>query len=510
MERRTWWAAPAVVLAAIAPLLGPGRASARGPIEAESLSAGFRKAAKTVLPAVVTVRTTSPPRFPAPPPEFIPFPGRRFAPEMPPPEEEGGSGVIIDAEKGFVLTNDHVINAASRVVVILHDGRERPVSQVRRDPKSDLALLVIDPKGLTGAVWGDSDALDTGDWVLAVGQPFGISGTVTAGIVSGKGRGVGVSMYEDLIQTDAAINPGNSGGPLVDLDGRVVGINTVIKTRRGGYEGVGFAVPAGRAKRVAADLAKTGSVRRAFLGVGIGPVDPSIAEKIEQPGAVVVNSVLPRSPAETAGLKPGDVITHLGGQPVRGLGALQSAIEFAEIGEPLALTVSRAGETRVVKVKPDVQSEGFGQPMPVVVVEIGSDRVAKQEEFRKLGLRLVESDPQTARRFRLREPVRGLIVTGVTPDGPADHGGIEIGMVVTDMAGRRVETLDDARKALDERPRDRDLLIRVLRGPKAEFRVIPDTIDERRPDDPAPAGKEKEKENEKAKDRDGPQPEEID
>ena len=191
----------------------------------------------------------------------------------PTPREPGGSGVVIDAARGLVLTNDHVVQGAQQVVVVLGNGRERPVKQVWRDPKSDLALLSGRPRGLVQADWGDSDALDTGDWVLAIGQPFGLSGTVTAGIVSGKGRGIGIALYEDLIQTDAAINPGNSGGPLVNLKGEVVGINTAIKTLGGGYEGVGFAVPASRARRVAADLAEFGRVRRAYLGVTIRPVD---------------------------------------------------------------------------------------------------------------------------------------------------------------------------------------------------------------------------------------------
>jgi S1-C subfamily serine protease len=248
-------------MVAILACLGFGAIPAFGQGEAETLSASFRKASKQVLPAVVTVRPVGGPR----PFEGPDARGRVLPPRLPgmPPPESGGSGVVINAEKGYVLTNDHVVQEAGRVEVTLHDGRARVASQVRRDPKSDLALLVIDPEGLTQADWGDSDALDTGDWVLAVGQPFGLSNTVTAGIVSGKGRGIGMAMYEDLIQTDAAINPGNSGGPLVNLKGEVVGINTAIKTQGGGYEGVGFAVPASRARRVAADLAEHGRVRRA-------------------------------------------------------------------------------------------------------------------------------------------------------------------------------------------------------------------------------------------------------
>src|SRR5439155_13365319 len=212
-------------------------------------------------------------------------------------------------------------------LVTLPDGRERTATEARRDPRSDLAVLRVDPSGLTQAEWGDSQALDIGDWVLAIGQPFGLSGTVTAGIVSGKGRGIGIALYEDLIQTDAAINPGNSGGPLVNLRGEVVGINTAIKTLGGGYEGVGFAVPASRARRVAADLAEFGRVRRAYLGVTIRPVDPATAERLGSAAAALITGVAPGSPAAAAGLLGGDLILKVDGRPVEGPGPLQATIE---------------------------------------------------------------------------------------------------------------------------------------------------------------------------------------
>ncbi len=489
MERRNWGRALAFLgaLTIALPLIGtPKTIRAEGPKEAETLSSGFRKAAKKVLPAVVTVRAGGPLRVIPVPEEFVPLPPRSLPrPQPAPGGEEGGSGVIIDAAKGYVLTNDHVSHGAFRIVVVLHDGRERPVHEVRRDPRSDLALLVIDPQGLTQADWGDSDSIEIGDWVLAIGQPFGLSGTVTAGIISGKGRGIGDSSNEDLIQTDAAINPGNSGGPLVDLDGRIIGINTLIKTRRGGNEGVGFAVPASRARRVAADLASGGSVRRAYLGVSIGPVDPATAERLGQSGAVIINGVSSGSPAEAAGLKAGDILTRIGGRPLRGLGPLQSDIEFAEIGAPIVLTVRRDGKEQEITARPEALPDRI--VTREVVIRRPDDLAVNQDDFPPLGFRLSEVAPVIARRFRLREGVRGLVVTGVTPDGPADQGGIEIGMVITDLAGRKVETLDDARKAVDARARDRDLLLRVFRGPKAEFRVIPEaTIADRPPAAPAP------------------------
>ncbi len=510
-------------LVALFSMLVPGLAPALGQGEAETLSASFRKAARRVLPAVVTVR----PIGVASPFEMLPGP-RPFGDGGPgeigpdiPRREPGGSGVIIDAAKGYILTNDHVVQGASRVVVTLPDGRERTAERVRRDPKSDLALLVIDQRGLSGAEWGDSDALETGDWVLAIGQPFGLSDTVTAGIVSGKGRGIGMAMYEDLIQTDAAINPGNSGGPLVNLNGEVIGINTAIKTLGGGYEGVGFAVPATRARRVAADLAEHGRVRRAYLGIQIGRVDRARAEQLDLPGAVAINAVTAGSPAAEAGLRPGDVITGLQGKPVRGQGSLQSAIEVAPVGEPLSMTIDRDGKRLDVEVRPEEQPETFGLgepppgrprvvppsltrpgPQPSLPEDLppgqgrgtsddpGPSPSPRREQgesrapgrFPALGLRLAEPSPSLVRRFQLGDSPTGLIVLGVEPGSPADRGGLEIGLLITDVANRKVESLADFRSALAGRPEGRDLLIRILKDSKAEFRVILEPGETRTPE----------------------------
>ncbi len=516
---------------------------ARGQAEAEGLSASFRKASKVVLPAVVTVRSTAdlavqgdlPRRALIEP--YLPGPNPR------PPRESGGSGLVVDAARGLILTNDHLIDGSTAVVVVLADGRERPVSSIRRDPKSDLAVLAVDPAGLAAqAEWGDSDALETGDWVLAVGQPFGLSGTVTAGIVSGKGRGIGVALYEDLIQTDAAINPGNSGGPLVNLRGQVVGINTAIKTLGGGYEGVGFAVPASRARRVAADLVAFGRVRRSYLGVTIRPVDLATADRLNAPGAAVVSTVTTPGPADAAGVRPGDVIVGVGGKPATTLGILQAAIEVAPVGEPLEIAIDRGGRSLTLTILTQAQPERLGLPelAPAPVIETGGfrlnlpgfqlnvpgpsrvvvpspDGIARPDEpqlmpippeagavapvpppvpvqtpaastasalrpaetaarsptrFPELGLRLSEPTPALIRRFGFDREPTGLIVTGVEPEGPGDRGGLEVGMVVTDVADRKVDSVDDFREAVARRPPGRDLLVRILKGEKPEFRVI--------------------------------------
>ena len=442
----------------------------------EAVAPGFRDAAKRALPAVVTVRRAGPRSGP---------PGAAFP-------EGDGSGVVIDAAKGLVLTNDHVVGGFGRPEVVLHDGRRRAVSQVRRDPRSDLALLLIDPKGLTQADWGDSDAAEPGDWVLAVGQPFGLSGTVTAGVVSGKGRGVADAFYEDLIQTDAAINPGNSGGPLVDLRGRIVGINTAIKTRGGGFEGVGFAVPSARARRVADDLARFGAVRRSYLGVALAPVDDATADRLDQPGALWVSAVTPGSPASEAGLAPGDVLVKIDRKPVLGLGPLQSAVEFAEPGKPITLGLLRNGESVDVSVSPRLQPatpEATPAPPNEPPLNRGSDPAggpgsevdpkeapprATAADFPDLGILLSEPSAKLVRKYRLAGTVRGLVVLGVAPETPADRAGMEPGMVVTDAEYDPVEGLDDFRRALASRPRGRGLLLRVARGKRREFHVILD------------------------------------
>ena len=343
MAPRLWL----LTLATLA-MSSPGAPLAHAQNDAAGLSVSFRTAARKVLPSVVTVRGLGG----VPPvgglPGFLPpgasFAGRDSSPDL------GGSGVIVDAVKGLILTNDHVVPDAPRIFVVLPDGRERTVKSVRRDPRSDLALLTIDPSGLKldQAEWGDSEALQLGDLVLAIGQPFGLAGTVTTGIVSAESRRFDAAGYDGLMQTSAAINPGSSGGPLIDLQGRIVGINVAIKSLGGGYEGVGFAVPSVFAKRVCADLMEHGRVRRAFLGVSTQPIEPGHGEKIGTMQAVRVASIVPESPAAKVGFERGDVIIKVGDKKIGSPGALRSAIEFAAIGEPISVSIVREGATHGV------------------------------------------------------------------------------------------------------------------------------------------------------------------
>ncbi len=276
----------------------------------------------------------------------------------------GCSGVIVDAEHGRILTTDHALRGASQVLVVFADGRQRVTSQIRRDPRGDLALLVVDPQGLnlTQVHWGDASTLEPGDWVLALGQPGGSAPTMSAGIVSARRRIGG----ESLIETDAVMVPVNSGGALVNLQGDVVGINKVGWRRQDGLEGMGLVIPADRARRIAADLAQFGQVRRAYIGVQVEPVNPSAPTHREQPVGVVLVGVEASGPAAEAGLRAGDVLINVAGRPIEGIAGLQDLIEFVPIGEELILTMERQGKRSDVKVRP--------RAMPNPVGPIGSRR----------------------------------------------------------------------------------------------------------------------------------------
>jgi serine protease Do len=398
--------------------------------------------------------------------------------------------VVIDASKGYVLTNDHVVAPGPQILVILADGRQRLARQVRRDPRSDLALLVVDPEGLKEAGWGDSDSLEIGDWVLAVGQPFGLSGTVTAGIVSGTGRGLGPSPFmEDLIQTDAAINPGSSGGPLVNLKGEVVGISLALNTFNGGFEGVGFVIPAARARRVATELAERGQVRRSYVGVEIQPGDPETNNRAGHSGAVAITGVAPGGPAAEGGLRPGDLVIAVAGRPVNGPGQLRGRIEFAPEGEPLAFSVLREGEPVEVKVLPKARpDEAAPRPVPglpgVPLVPAGppllegpgqprtEPELIERSSFPELGLKVQVLSRALSQRFGLDPDAKGLAIVGVDPGGRAERAGLDVGMLLTDVANQRVTSMNDLRSALSDRGPDKDLVVRILKGTRAGFRVI--------------------------------------
>ena len=355
--------------------------------QARSLSLSFRAAAEKVKPTVVKIITSTKPRSvrsrPGTSPDDNPFRGtpfeeffdeeqaRSFRFEQPPiPRRDGvGSGVILD-QSGIILTNNHVVAGADEVRVELMDGRQFKSIKIKSDEQSDLALIWIEADGpLPAARLGDSDQLETGDWVLAVGSPFGLEQTVSAGIISGKGRTLLQGRRTDFLQTDAAINPGNSGGPLVSLDGEVVGINTAIVSGSGAYQGVGFAIPSNLAKWVKGQLIENGSVQRGYLGVGMREITAQLAEKlgVTAKRGVLVSEVFRDTPAEKAGFQPGDVILAFAGREVDSPRQLQEVVERSQSGSKHKVGLIRNGKLADLQVVVRSLPEDFAvasQPSP--------------------------------------------------------------------------------------------------------------------------------------------------
>jgi serine protease Do len=330
-----------------------GRERAEAEVAAEVLESGrqlgiadYRYVAKRIKPAVVGVRALRNVAQPADDLSSFLFGWRRGY-----REQDQGSGVIVDPS-GYILTNDHVVDRASEVLVELSDGSQHSARIVGTDPGTDLAVLRVQVTDLTAAAWGDSDALEVGDPVLAVGNPFGLDRTVTAGIVSAKGRHAVVEHvnYQDFLQTDAAVNPGNSGGPLVDMHARVVGINTAILGPT--YQGICFAIPSNLARHVYEQLVKGGKVARGWLGVSMQELTPELADKLDLKGTngALAAAVLPNSPAEAAGLQPGDVIVAWNGKAVGDPRELGLAVAWSKIGEKARVTVKRNGKDLTLTV----------------------------------------------------------------------------------------------------------------------------------------------------------------
>ena len=383
-----------------------------------------------VTPAVVNIAVVSRSSVDDNPLLRDPFFRRFFGvPDRPPARQRlsAGSGVIVDAEKGYVLTNHHVIANAQEIAVTLKDGRRLAAKLIGSDPKTDIALLKIEANKLTELEFGNSDQLRVGDYVVAIGNPFGLGQTVTSGIVSALGRrGLNLQGYEDFIQTDAPINPGNSGGALITLDGRLVGINTAIVSPAGGNVGIGFSVPINMARAVMQQLIKYGEVRRGRLGVLIQDFTPDLARAlgIEHVGGAVITKVEPGTPAKTAGLKPGDVVVSVNGRKIRDSSDLRNRIGLKPAGARVSLTVIRERERKEVSVRL-AQARVTARP-----AEKANARLAGAE-FRNL-------EPGDA----LYGAVTGVLVTAVDAGSPAARYGLAAGDVILAVNRTPVTNLD--------------------------------------------------------------------
>jgi len=382
-------------------------------------------------------------------------PGQQGQPHQAPPQQHAmgqGSGFIVSAD-GYILTNNHVVGDADKITVKLQDGREFTAKTIGTDPHSDVALIKIDAKGLPVLALGDSDALEVGEWVVAIGNPFGLSHTLTVGVVSAKGRSsVGLADYENFIQTDAAINPGNSGGPLVDLDGRAVGMNTAIFSRSGGYMGIGFAIPINMIKAIKKQLIETGSVTRGYLGIVIQDLTPDLAKSfgLDLHKGVLIAEVSKNSPAEHAGLKQGDVIIEFDGKAVEQVGSFRNHVALNAPGSSKPITVLRKGERRTLTVTIGRLPEGEQQ----------ASTSGAPQTLDKLGLTVQSLTSDLARQFDLKDK-KGVVVTQVKAGSVAAMAGIRPGTVIQEVNRTAVSNAEEFLQAVAKSPKGDAILLLI-------------------------------------------------
>jgi len=346
-----------------------------------------------------------------------------------------GSGIIVTKE-GHILTNSHVVRGATEVTVKLGDKREFAAKVVGTDPKTDLAILKIDGENLPYAELGDSDKIQVGEWVLAIGNPFGLEQTVTAGIISAKGRAnVGIADYEDFIQTDAAINPGNSGGPLVSMEGKVIGVNSAMVSRTGGYLGIGFAIPSNMAKAVMKALVSQGTVKRGWLGIYMLDFTPTVAKDlgISYCAGVLVDEVMEGSPAAKAGLKRHDIIVGFNGVEMTSASQLRNVIATTEIGSKVKLNVIRGKE------KIEVEAEVAAPPAETLLRSVG--------KLEGLGISVTDLTPALARRFGY-EGEEGVLITDIDSDGLAASMGVEKGDLLQSINDKEIRSVAQLQKVI--------------------------------------------------------------
>lgn len=437
---------------------------------------GFTEVAKRVTPAVVNITTVMTEKIsdgPSPSDELRDrmeeFFGKPFGPrgrgpnpwEHQGPRKGQGSGVIISLD-GYILTNNHVIAKARAVSVTLPDKREFKGKIVGVDPKADLAVVKVDATNLPVVPWGDAAKLQVGEYVLAVGNPFGLNSTVTLGIVSAVGRGhMGITQYEDFIQTDAAINPGNSGGALVNTNGELVGINTAIFSQSGGYQGVGFAVSTTMAKPIYESLVKTGKVVRGYLGIGLQDLTQDLAKSfsLKEAKGTLVSDVKEDSPADQAGLKQGDVIIGFQRTPIEDGVALQRLVTRSPVGSKVSLKVIRDGREHELTVRIGEQPE--------------QEKVAKVEggehDYALAGLSVEDLNQNTARELGYKGKSQGVVVTNIEPDSGAEKAGLVPGDVIQEVNRRPVRSVKDFEKVSSDLKKGSTILILVNRRGSALF-----------------------------------------
>jgi len=448
-----------------------GRMAAVANAPAPAVSQGlpdFATLAKRVGPSVVNVSTTQVRKAAADVPS--PFDGddpmsqfwqRFFGGRMPrgPQRQMGlGSGFIID-HNGTILTNYHVVDGAQKISVTLSDGKSYDAKVIGKDQKTDIAVIKIDAgQDLPAVMLGDSDRLEVGEWVMAIGNPFGLDHTVTSGIVSAKGRQIGAGPYDNFIQTDASINPGNSGGPLINLRGEVVGITTAIYSQSGGNIGIGFAIPTNSIKELLPQLKDKGRVVRGYLGTTVQKITPEIADSLglkQQQGALVAD-VMRGSPAERAGIKTGDIITEFNSKEVKDSAELPNLVARVAPGTSASIKVLRDGKERT---------------LPITVGEMKDTEVAATGEEGGLGLAVQPVTPELAQSLGL-DRAEGLVITEVKPGSAADDAGLREGDMITQINRRPVKNLADYNREMAQSKKGQSVLLLVRRGDSSVFLAL--------------------------------------
>ncbi|HET6516393.1 MAG TPA: DegQ family serine endoprotease [Thermodesulfovibrionales bacterium] len=409
-------------------------------------SRAFSEIVSAVSPAVVNISSTKVIRRDTSPFSEDPFfdffnPFHDFGLPKKWKEQSLGSGVIVTKD-GYIITNNHVVEQSEDIRVTLYDKRSFRGKVVGSDPKTDIAVVKISADNLPTIPWGDSDGLQVGEFVLAIGNPFGLSHTVTMGIISAVGRAnVGIADYEDFIQTDAAINPGNSGGPLVNIKGELIGINTAIFSRTGGYQGIGFAVPSNMTKLVMEQLMKQGKIVRGWLGVSIQEITPELSQKfgIQDSKGALVSDVTKGSPAEKAGIMRGDIILEFNGKEVTSVGALRNSVAQSKTGSEVTLKVLRTGKTYTLKT---------------IIAELPKEMAGTQQEISPedmqknafSGITVKDLTKEIAKQLGLGFEEKGVVVVRVEQGSAADDAGLKKGDVIQEIDRKRVSNVEEFKK----------------------------------------------------------------
>ncbi len=379
-------------------------------------------------------------------------------------QRAAGSGFIISPD-GYILTNNHVVEKADKITVRLNDKREFTARVIGTDPQSDVALIKIDGNNLPVLPLGDSDKIEVGEWVIAIGSPFELNQTVTVGVVSAKGRNrMGINDYENFIQTDAAINPGNSGGPLLNIYGQAIGINTAIFSRSGGYMGIGFAIPINMAKTIEQQLRKYGKVTRGWLGVVIQDLDEDLAKSfgLDRAQGALVSEVSDNSPAAKAGLRQGDVLVAYNGTPLTNVADLRNKVAMTAPGTRVTLELIRDGHKKKVEVTIGEQPSDFSTR-----VRTGS----AESPLAAMGLTLQDLTPELADQFGYKVN-QGVLVAGVAPDSPAERVGMQAGQLIEEVNKQRVRNLRELKKVLKRSKHPKEVLLRVRAGDFSQYVVL--------------------------------------